>query len=163
MRRSRRACVELSVLVASPLAVLVALARAQTFVAPSPEGTAPTGDTTGAVFAVTVMAALLAIGAAMKVLDLKRTRGDEAVALQVQIADALRLDPALGHLAVTVTARAPLWRGAPVTIEVRGQVPTPALQNAVIGLVLREACGRVGVQFRVEDGIMVVSSMPRAA
>ncbi len=163
MRRSRRVCVELSVLVAAPFAILVALARAQTLVAPSPEGAAPAGGMTGGMFVVALMMALLIIGVATKVLDRARERSDEAVTLQSRIADALEVDPALGHLPVTVTAYAPLWRSSPVTIEIRGQVPTRELQKAAINLVLQEACGRVGAQFRVEDGIIVVPSMRRAA
>lgn len=159
MKRPHRVCVELSALVAVPaLTILVTLAGAQTSASPSPQGPAPAGDMTGAMFVVAVMMALLTVGIAMKVFDRTRERRDEAAALQARIADALRVDPVLGHLPVTATTHAPSARSSPVTIEVRGHVQTPALREAAIALVMREAFDR-GVRFRVEDRMEVDPSM----
>jgi hypothetical protein len=50
-----------------------------------------------------------------------------------------------------------------VTIEVRGQVPTPALREAAINLVLQEMGDIAGTRFRIVDRMTVVSAVPRAA
>jgi hypothetical protein len=98
-----------------------------------------------------VMAVLFAmVAVVVKTLDRRRKRAEEAVQLQARIADAMLLDPTLGKLAITATVTAPFWQHAPVTIEIRGPSPTPALREAALRLVLREASAS-GLPFRVED------------
>jgi hypothetical protein len=146
----------------APLAALVipagsAWAQA-TAPAPTPTPVAPpaSGEAGGGALFVVLMIVLFAIiGIGVKLYDLSRKRSDEAMHLQARIADALMLDPALATLPVAATAHAPMWRGSPMTIEVTGQVPSPALREAAMNVVLSEA-SRAGVEFRIEDRLAVV-------
>jgi hypothetical protein len=143
------------------------LAWAQQMAPPSAPPSAVTPNTTGGgnamLAAVIIVAVLLAfLGITVKLLDLKRRRESEAVQLQAQISDALLREAALFGLPVTPTAHVPLWSGTPATIELRGQVPTPEIKDAVLRLVGREAA-RVRPDFHVEDEVAVVPSMARAA
>jgi hypothetical protein len=92
----------------------------------------------------------LIVAVVVKALDRRRKRSEEAVQFQARIADAMLLDPALGRIAITATVTAPFQQHAPVTVEVRRQAPTPALRDAALSLVLREASVS-GLPFRVED------------
>ena len=112
--------------------------------------------------AIIVVALLGLLGITVKLLDLKRRRESEAVQLQAQISDALLREQALFGLPVTPIAHVPLWSGTPALIELRGQVPTPEIKDAVLRLVRREAA-RVRPDFRVEDRLAVVPTMVRAA
>lgn len=157
--------VELPPLLAiATLLAFVPPAWAQTPGSPSPGGgTPPAGAMGGGVIVVLVMLALIVVlGVAVKASDLKRRRTDAAVALQGRIADALLADPALGHLPIAATARIPFWKRSPVTIEVSGPVPNPNLREAAMSLVIGEAFNS-GLQFRVEDRIVVDPVMARTA
>ncbi len=141
-----------STALAAPALVVAGLAEAQPL---SPSGSAATdpsaGGVSGMLVFLVVMVALFAIVAVVvKALDRRRKRSEEAVQLQARIADAMLLDPALGKVAITATVTAPFRQHAPVTVEVRGQAPTPALRDAALSLVLREASAS-GLPFRVED------------
>ena len=133
---------------------------------PGPSVTPPApipGESAGGggpwLIALVLAAALVAIlVVTVKMLDHKRKRETETVSLQAQIADALLRDPAVFRLSIIPTARIPLWRGTPATIEVRGEVPTPELRQAILRLVEQEA-SRVRSDFRIEDRIMVLPTV----
>jgi hypothetical protein len=112
--------------------------------------------------AIIVVAVLVFLGITVKLLDLKRRRESEAVQLQAQISDALLREERVFGLSVTPTAHVPLWSGTPATLELRGQVPSPEVKDAVLRLVNREAA-RVRPDFHVNDEVAVVPSMARAA
>jgi hypothetical protein len=132
----------------------------------TPPSTAPSSDPAGGsamLAAVIIIVALVALlGITVKLLDLKRRRESEAVQLQAQISDALLREGALFGLPITPTAQVPLWSGTPAVLELRGQVPTPEMKEAVLALVRREAA-RVRPDVRVEDEVAVVPTMARAA
>ena len=143
------------------------LAWAQQTAPPSvpPSAVTPNATSGGSAMlaaAIIVVVLLVALGITVKLLDLKRRRESEAVQLQAQISDALLREAALFGLPVTPTAHVPLWSGTPATIEVRGQVPSPEVKDALLRLVRREAA-RVRPDFHVQDEVAVVPSMVRAA
>jgi hypothetical protein len=109
---------------------------------------------------VVVFAVLVIIGISVKLYDLRRRRQSEAVWLQAQISDALLREQLLLGLPIMTTARAPLWRGSPATIEVAGQVPSPQARETALRIVRAEA-GRIRPDFQIEDRLAVVP--PRAA
>jgi len=111
---------------------------------------------------VVVVGLLVVIGVAVKLFDLKRKRESEAVQLQAQLSDALLREPALAGLPLTPTAHVPIWSGTPATVELTGQVPSPALKEVSLSLI-REEAARVRPDVRIEDRVAVVPSMPRAA
>ena len=165
MRRSC-ACTGLGVVVASPLAVVAALAGPLVS-APSSRLAAGSSDHAVAVmFLIAVIVGALGRvtgGLVMAGVDRVRERRGTVTTLQARIADALRVDPALGHLPFTVRAQAPRFLRTPVTIEVFGQVPTSTLQQAAIEVAVREAYEHVGPSFSVENRIRVSSAVPHAA
>jgi hypothetical protein len=146
----------------SILTLLATLVRAQTADSPSLEGTALAGDLPAGAFVVTVMIALLAIGVVVKVSDREHRRREAVVALQIRLGEALLMDPVLCRLPVTTSAHARFWHRSPVTITLRGRVPTPALRGEAIALVTREAVAS-GIRFRVDDRVDVDPSMLRHA
>ena len=107
-----------------------------------------------------VIISVLILGVLVKIWDLKRKRENEAVIVQSQISDALLREPALFSLAITPTARVPLWRGSPVTVEVAGQVPSDDLREAALRTIEREA-SRLRSDLRIESRIGVVPTMAR--
>ena len=166
MARRWSACTGLGVVVVSPLAAVGALAAPLVSPASSRLSTAPADHLAMTMFLIAVIVGVLgraALGLAMALVDHVRERAGNVTTLQARIADALSLEPALGNLPFTVHAHAPFLRGSPVTIEVTGQVPTPNLQQTAIEVVVREAYGRVGSSFGVENRIRVASSVPHAA
>jgi len=115
---------------------------------------------TAVAVAVSVVAVLVILGVLVKMLDLKRKRDGEAVVVQAQISDAVLRDPRLFSLPITPTARVPLWKGSPITVEVAGQVPSDDLRQAALHLIEREA-SHLRSDVRVESRIGVVPTMVR--
>ena len=107
--------------------------------APAPGSAAPADGSGWIVASLLVFGLLLVIGVIVKLYDLRRKREAAAVHLQAQISDALLRDSMLFGLPVAATAHAPLWSGTPVTIELTGEVPDPALRDAVLRIALSEA------------------------
>src|SRR5215468_4058709 len=129
------ACTGLGVVVASPLAVVAALAAPLVSTPSSRLSTGSSDREIAIMFLVAVIVGVLgrvAVGAVMAGLDRVRERRGNVTTLQARIADALRVEPALGHLPFSVRAQAPCLRRTPVTIEVFGQVPTSTLQQTAI-------------------------------
>jgi hypothetical protein len=123
---------------------------------PPPAGAAGgEGSATTVVLIALGIVAVLALVLAVRWFDLKRRRDAEAVALQGRLSDALLRDPSLAGIPVVVTVHVPTWRGSPATVDVRGDVPTPEMREAVIRFVSREAAGQRS-DCRVEDRLMVL-------
>jgi hypothetical protein len=98
---------------------------------------------------------LLLIGVIAKVLDLRLKRDGEVIAVKGVISDALGGDPELFELPLTAQVRIPLWRGAPVTIRVFGEVPSAELKQVVLRQVQRTAKTELAVRARVKSRIGV--------
>lgn len=143
-------------------AVLVGRGWAQGVAQPLPPagGSSWEGGSTIAAGAAIAVAMLLITVMLVKMFDLKRKREAEAVHLQAQVADALLREQSLFRLAITPTARVPLWGGSPAVIELAGQVPSEAELRAVLRVVQQEA-SRVRADVRIESRIGVVPVMGR--
>jgi hypothetical protein len=160
------ACTGLGVVVASPLAAVAALAAPLVSAPSSRLSTGSSDREVAIVFLVAVIVGALGrvvVGLVMAGVDRVRERRGDVTTLEVRIADALRVEPALGHLPFSVRAQAPCLRRAPVTIEIVGQVPTSTLQQTAIEVAVREAYEQVGASFCVENRIRVSPSIPHAA
>jgi hypothetical protein len=152
--------------VLSPLASLGAsvsffsLAAAQGIPAPGPGGTPPAD---GGMVAPAIILAVALLGGlilAVAIVDLRRKRQAQAVAIEGQISDALMRDPRLTGSVITTVAHVPLSSGAAPTVEVRGEVDYPELREAAVRIVRSELL-RHHPEGRVEDRIFV--SPPVAA
>jgi len=122
------------------------------FAMPAPRGHGMAG---GVLFVVLMAALAAAITALVSIMDRARKRAEEAVHLQARIADALLAEPALTNVEITASARAPRWGDRLVTIDVRGEVPTPKLRDHALDVAIREAT-RSGLECRVVDRMAVV-------
>jgi hypothetical protein len=71
------------------------------------------------------------------------------------VSDALRREQLLLGVPIIATARAPLWRGSPATIEVAGQVPSPQARETALRIVRAEA-SRIRADVQIEDRLAVV-------
>ncbi len=151
------------------IAALAPLASAQTPGAPapvpSPPGATPTpvaegGGWLAAVVLLVWLFVIIVIAA--KLVDLKSKREAEAIQVQAGISNALLRDQRLATLPVVPTARAPLWKGSPITLEVCGVVPTPELREAALRVV-REEASRTPPDIQVVDGLAVSPSELRRA
>jgi hypothetical protein len=99
-----------------------------------------------------VIAGLLALS--VRLVDTRRRRLAEALAIEATLADALMRDPRLVGTPVVTSVHMPLaGKGAP-TVEVRGEVPYPELREVAIRLISQEV-RRVHPAAQVEDRIFV--------
>lgn len=89
--------------------------------------------------------------------DWRRRRVDEAMALQAGVSNALMQEPDLAWTAVTAVARVPVWPAAPTTLEIRGQVAAPEARDAAIRTALRVLERHPG-RVRLEDRLWVDSA-----
>src|SRR5690348_9589492 len=83
------------------------------------------------------IATLLLLALIAKMLDLRLKRDGEVIAVKGVMSDALRGDPELFDLPLTMTVRVPLWRGSPVTIRVYGEVPSSDIRLTALRRVKR--------------------------
>ena len=144
------------------LFVLLAVAEVAWTQATSPAA-APENSAGSGLFAFVFVIGLLALtGIAAKLYDTKRKREDEGVALQARLSDALLTEPPLAHLPITPTVHVPSGPRAQAVIILTGTVPTPALREAVLRLVIREATFPRG-SYRIEDRLLVDTPMLRHA
>src|SRR5574341_906616 len=154
MRSDRTGRVRLDLLaVILVLGTRVASAWAQTESPPTPW----IGESSAELTLMRLSLAVLVLVAGRKAIDQKRQRAEEAVRLQAQISDALLRERRLATLPVTASVHSPGWWGAPARIEMRGQVPTAELGEAVRHLAEQEA-SRSLAAFHIDDRIAVVPS-----
>jgi hypothetical protein len=140
----------------SLLVLCAAHAWAQVAATPSP-GSGGGASLVGMV--VVILVALVIVGVGVKLYDLRRLRESEAVQLQAQVSDALLREQLLLGVPIMATARAPLWRRSPPTIEIAGQVPSPQARETALRIVRAEA-SRIRADVQIEDRLAVV---PRQA
>ncbi len=119
------------------------------------------GESNAELTLMLVSIVVLALLAGTKAIDLKRTREEQAVRLQAQISDALLRERRLASLPVTATLHLPAWSRSPARIELRGQVPTAELWQAVRHVAEQEASRSLPV-FHIDDRIAVVPPSMRA-
>ena len=95
----------------------------------------------GSMMAPAIILALALLGGlilAVAIVDLKRKRRAEAVAIESQIADALMREPRLTGNVVTTVAHVPLTGRSGLTVEVRGEVEYPELRETAVRIVRQE-------------------------
>jgi hypothetical protein len=100
---------------------------------------------------------ILAVG----VMDLRRKRRAEGVAIEGQISDALMRDPRLAGAVLTALAHVPLTTRTAPTVEIRGEVEYPELRETAVRIVRQELL-RHHPEGRVEDRIFVLPPVPAA-
>src|SRR5262245_7515998 len=155
MEMTRR--LEVLVSLAGLVATFVSASRAyaQGLPAPGPGGSPPANGGGMAAPAIILGVALLgALILAVAIVDLRRKRQAQAVAIEGSIADALMRDPRLTGTVITTVAHVPLTGGGVPTVEVRGEVDYPELREAAIRIVRQELL-RHHPDGRVEDRIFV--------
>jgi hypothetical protein len=103
---------------------------------------------------ILVVLLLAGLIAAVALMDLRRKRRAQAVAIEGQIADALMREPRLSGAIVTAVARMPLQGGAAPTVEVRGEVEYAELREIAVRIVRQELL-RYHPDAVVEDRIFV--------
>lgn len=111
------------------------------------------------VLAALVVIALMAAVfiAIVKTIDFRRQRADQVIVLDAQIRSALLEDPAFIGSAVTVTIHIPFWRRSPARIVMRGQVPSPYLEERALRLAAA-AAARTRPDYIIENGLTVAPS-----
>ena len=86
---------------------------------------------------------------------LSRKREADAIGLQSRLSDALLTDRALQSAIVTLTVHTPMWKRSPLIVEVRGDVPSAGLRDAVLRVVQREAT-QLKSNVEIEDKLLIV-------
>ncbi len=144
------------------LFVLLAVVEVAWTRATSPAAASENSAGDGLVALVFVIGLLAITGIAVKLYDMKRKREDEGVALQARISDVLLTEPSLARLPITPTVHVPFRPRAQAVIALTGTVPTPALHEAVLRLVIREATLPRG-NYRIEDRLFLDTLIARRA
>jgi hypothetical protein len=103
---------------------------------------------------ILVVALLGGLIFAVAIMDLRRKRRSQAVAIEGQIADALMREPRLVGAVLTAVAHLPLQGRAAPTVEVRGEVEYPELREIAVRIVRQELL-RYHPDGQVEDRIFV--------
>jgi hypothetical protein len=127
---------------------------------PTPGPGGPPSDSS--MMAPAIILALALLGGlifAVAIVDLKRKRRAEAVAIESQIADALMREPRLARSAVTTVAHVPLAGRSGLIVEVRGEVEYPEIRETAIRVVRQELL-RFHPDAKVEDRIFVSPPVP---
>jgi hypothetical protein len=120
-------------------------------------GPVPAPSSGGTGLAVPIVLALVLIGlliAAVRIMDRRRRRRDEASAIEASLSDALMREPRLAGTVLTTSVHLPLSHRAAPTVEVRGEVAYPELRDVAIRAVRQELL-RFHSDARVEDRIFV--------
>jgi len=142
----------------------VSRASAQGLPAPGPGGfPPPTGEGSALVVPMLILTVALLGGLilAVGVMDLRRKRRAEGVAIEGQISDALMRDPRLAGAVLTALAHVPLTTRSAPTVEIRGEVEYPELREMAVRIVRQELL-RHHSEGRVEDRIVVLPPVPAA-
>jgi hypothetical protein len=108
-----------------------------------------------ALIATALMAAVLAsLGVAITLYGRRRGRSSEAEDVRAKISETLLSQPTVSGLPLTAFVRVPLWWRSPVTLEIKGPVPTAEVRDAVLQTVARELT-RWQTDVRLKDRIVV--------
>jgi hypothetical protein len=116
---------------------------------------APEGWSELAVVGLTALALLIILVLAVRLYDRSRKREADAIGLQSRLSDALLTDRALQSAIVTLTVHTPMWKRSPLIVEVRGDVPSAGLRDAVLRVVQREAT-QLKSNVEIEDKLLIV-------
>jgi hypothetical protein len=92
-------------------------------------------------------------------MDLRRKRRAEMVAIEGQISDALMREPRLTSAMLTAVAHVPLSTRSAPSVEIRGEVEYPELRETAVRIVRQELL-RHHPDGRVEDRIFVSPPVP---
>src|SRR5262249_47064984 len=136
-------------LLASLLSALSVPVRASAQTATGDESAVSAWGAAAIVAVVLIM--MLALGAAIKLYDLKRKRDDEALSAQSYLSEALLRE--FGSLPITASVSGSSWR-RPFVIAIRGSVSTTELREAIMRGAAREL-SRQYPTARVEDQLFV--------
>jgi hypothetical protein len=98
---------------------------------------------------------------AVALMDLRRKRRAEMVAVEGQISDALMREPRLIGATLTPLAHVPMSARSAPTVEIRGAVEYPELRDIAVRIVRQELL-RHHPNGRVEDRIFVAPPVPTA-
>jgi hypothetical protein len=98
---------------------------------------------------------------AVAIMDLRRKRQAEMVAIEGQISDALMREPRLMGATLTALAHVPMSSRSAPTVEIRGAVEYPELREIAVRIVRQELL-RHHADGRVEDRIFVAPPVPTA-
>jgi hypothetical protein len=96
---------------------------------------------------------------AVALVDARRKRRTQAIAIEGQITDALMREPRLVRAMITTVAHLPLSGRAAPTVEVRGEVEYPELRDIAVRIVRQELL-RYHPDGNVEDRIFVAPPVP---
>jgi hypothetical protein len=132
---------------------------AQTPVTPPAAPPSPEGWSGTVILGLIVLALLVIVGVVTRFYDRRRQGEADALGLQSLLSDALLTGRALQSASVTPTVHAPMWKRSPLIVEVRGDVPTAELRDAVLRVVQREAT-RLRPDVEVEDKLLIVPPRP---
>jgi hypothetical protein len=120
-------------------------------VPPAPGGVPAAASGENALAIVLLVAvAVVAFAVMAKIIDRRRQRAEEAVALEAQIAEAFLRDRTLVGTAVTPHVSVPFWGDVPATIVLAGQVPNPAVRQMALRIADQTAA-QVRAEYRIED------------
>ncbi len=128
-----------------------------------PGGFGASGGAAGTVVTLVFLAAVvIAIVTVARYMTIRRKRREEALLLQAHVSDVLCRASQLQGLVITPSARVPVRRGRPVTLEVTGAVPTPELRETVLTLVRAEVA-RERSDVITEDHLFIAPPIRRAS
>jgi hypothetical protein len=117
------------------------------------------GGSAGAILSVALLAVIvIGLITVAKYVLARRKRIEEAALLQSQLSDLLVRETQLHRLRLRPTARVAGWRGAQLTVEVAGEVPTPEVRETVMRIVSAEAW-RFRPDVITVDHLFIVPSM----
>jgi len=137
-------------------------ASAQGLPTPGPGGAPLPAADGGSLIVPMIVLALALLGAlilAVALMDLRRKRQAEAIAMEGQISDALMREPRLVGAALTALAHVPLTARSAPTVEIRGEVEYPELREIAVRIVRQELL-RHHAEGSVEDRIVVLPPIP---
>jgi hypothetical protein len=110
---------------------------------------------------ILIVALVVGVVLAVGVMDLRRKRQAQAVAIEGQISDALLGEPRLTGAVLTALAHVPLSARAAPMVEIRGEVEYPELAEVAVRIVRQELL-RHHPEGRVENRIFVSQPVPTA-
>jgi hypothetical protein len=138
-------------------------AFAQGLPTPGP-GNAPTGAADANLIVPMIVLGVAILGGlilAVAIMDLRRKRRSEMVAIEGQISDALMREPRLTGATLTPLAHVPMSSRAAPTVEIRGAVEYPELRDIAVRIVRQELL-RHHPDGRVDDRIFVAPPVTTA-